>query len=103
MKFWVIRRKSDGATIPYRVGKRGMTCAQPSITKPPRLFRLRSHAAAALTCWLDGRWMMSRSGGQNYFGECDYDEELRVEKDIDRKPEDFEVVQVKLIKIKEKS
>lgn len=96
MVYYAIRRKSDNAFLPAIVGKRGSTQAEPSITLPPRLFRRSNDARRALKWWSEGVWRCHRSGGVNYFGECDYDEELMVDKADDRDPNDMEVILLKL-------
>lgn len=52
--FFAIRRKSDKAFLPAYGKRRGHTSSEPSLTAPPRLYRLESHAKAALKWWLAG-------------------------------------------------
>lgn len=52
MKFWAIRRPSDGAFLPEV--RKGYTYSEPRFDLPPRLFTEERFAKLALTHWLRG-------------------------------------------------
>lgn len=82
MRLWAIRRKSDGAYLPIRVGKRGQTASEPSLKEPPRLFTRKSSATSAMRWWAQGIWWMERtSGPSDIWGTTEYEETLRLRGD----------------------
>lgn len=102
VRFFAIRRKSDRAWLPAVVGRRGCTArAEPSTTKPPRLFSREHHAKRALKEWARGAqrevWTGggSMSWGGGYF-DPDPSSELKIEPVEGRDASDFEVVEVRV-------
>lgn len=86
MTFWVIRRKSDGLTLPQRIRCRGFTSTFPS-SGPPRLFASERDAKCALSWWLKGITEVVRLG---YYD--DYTEDFHLVPVPGRRAADMEVV-----------
>lgn len=94
--YWAIRHKPTGGYIPqlYNSSGRGGTHSEPTSDplQPPRLFLSRVGAKLALVAWLKGKWEREcRHDGLDYW------ERLVVVPVPDRKAEDMEIVELKLV------
>lgn len=102
MIYYAVRRKSDGAWLPAVVGKRGCTArAEPSTTKPPRLFSRSHYARRALEEWAKGAakevWYGQNSAPWGGF-DGDPHSEIKIYPIEGRNANDFEVVGVKIVR-----
>lgn len=89
MKFWAIKRPSDGAFLP-EVHK-GYTYSEPRFNLPPRLFTSKGAAKVALTYWLRG-WHYTVVTIDRGFDDESMDVEHRVTKVDGRAEQGLEVV-----------
>jgi hypothetical protein len=96
---FAIRHRPSGLFLPAanargRVSQRGFTHREPSAGLP-RLFLTELRAKAAMRCWLQGKW-------ENDYGKGDYYESPGELEGCsprpcpDRKPEDMEVVKLRI-------
>lgn len=89
MTCYAIKHLPTGGYLPQRE-RRGHTFEEPRVGCVPRLFAREQSAKLALSAWLQGKWVAWR--GQTYFGE--YDEDITVKPQADRKPEEMAVVKI---------
>jgi hypothetical protein len=110
MRFYAIRRKSDGLFLPGGRA-RGFTHDMPAADRPPRLFTSKGGAKQALRCWLQGEWRevssprYSAIGCMDGFVDGDYDctPEPPNTPPADRVAADMEVVPVNVVVRAERS
>jgi hypothetical protein len=98
MKFWAIRRPSDGAFLPEV--RKGYTYSEPRFDLPPRLFTSKGAAKTALTHWLRGAFSVHVT---HHFGfEDDFvDVKRKVTKIEGRVEQGLVVVCIKLKEVRE--
>lgn len=94
MRYFAIRHNPTGRFLPELGKGKGYTHHEPMAQEdaPPRMFTRHSSAANALRFWLKGKMWNSR--GQDWEGE--YYEDLNIQPQPDRIPEDMEVVEITL-------
>jgi len=95
--FYAILHIPSGGYLPQRTRNtsnkrfsRHYTGGKPTTIDPPRLFRRRQDAQAALNYWLEGEWGIYRSGGYDTTEEWGLDAKYKPE----RKKEEMKVVEV---------
>jgi len=101
MRYYAIRRKSDGAFFPQHNRKRGFTRTEPSKSGPPRLFVREMDAKNALRWWAKGITTVRMVGGSgSWVGEDDYSEDWSTDPVPGRRAEDMEVIPIAVIPMK---
>lgn len=101
MSWFAIKQKSSGFFIPQfpKNTSKGGTWLEPTDKKPPRLFRRKQDAKAALDHWLKGRLAHYRRmpAGPDFIDEGDYDEEYIPQ--AHRRAEDMVIVEVTIVEV----
>ncbi len=92
MRYFAIRRKSDGLFMPAGRGW-GFTKDEPTDQRPPRLFVREVGARQALRNWLAGETSVTTTRSEEFFGP-EYDTEWIQVPRPDRIAADMEVVSV---------
>lgn len=98
MKFWAIKRPSDGAFLPEV--RKGYTYSEPRFDLPPRLFTSKGAAKTALTHWLRGTCSVHVSSSFGFEDES-VDVEHKVTKVEGRAEQGLVVVCLKLKEVRE--